>query len=89
MELRGAGAKVQLDRLKIELLGEDEKSGIFQLYEPPDEPFDDGETKALEKLLLELEFAILSFSDDIEGHVSLSANESELRSAFSHPSNQS
>jgi hypothetical protein len=75
LEMRGTSAKAQLDRLKVELLGEDEKSGIFQPYQPPDEPFDDVEKKALEKLLLELEFALLSFSDDIDGKVSPSANE--------------
>ena len=34
LELRGSGAAVQLDRLKDELLGEDEQGGIFQQYQP-------------------------------------------------------
>jgi len=75
LELRGTSAAAQLDHLKDELLGEDEKGEIFQPYEPPDEPPDDSEVRNLEKRLRELEFELLSFSDDIHGKVSPSANE--------------
>ena len=75
LEMRGSGAAAQLDRLKDELLGEDEKGGIFQPYEPPDEPLDDSEIRKLEKRLLELEFKLLSFSDEIRAEVTPSANE--------------
>ena len=75
LELRGSGASAQLDRLKDELLGEDEKGGIFQPYEPPDDPVDDSEQRKLEEQLRLLEFKLLSFAEEIAGHVSPSANE--------------
>jgi hypothetical protein len=75
LELRGASAAAQLDNLKNELLGKDEKCGIFQAFDPPDERVDVSEQKALEKRLLELEYSLLSFTDDIVGQVRPSANE--------------
>jgi HKD family nuclease len=59
LELNGSGASVQLERLKEELLGADEKGGIFQPYQPPTKPVDASEIKKLEEKLRLLEFALL------------------------------
>jgi len=75
LEMRGNGSAAQLDRLKDELLGEDEKGGIFEPYEPPAEPPDDSETKKLKEAIRLLEFRLLSFSDKIRGKVSPSENQ--------------
>jgi hypothetical protein len=75
LELRGTSAAVQLDRLKDELLGQDEKGGIFQPYDPPTEPHDDSEVKNLEERLRLLEFKLLKFLDIKRAEVTTSENE--------------
>lgn len=62
LELRGSSAAVQLDRLKEELLGEDECGGLFQPYEPPLERPDDTERRKLEERLRLLEFNLLKLN---------------------------
>ena len=78
LELRGSGAAVQLDRLKDELLGENEQGGIFQQYEPPPEPFDDSETRKLEEALRLLEFDLLKHLEIRKAAVTPSANEANF-----------
>ena len=78
LELRGSGAAVQLDRLKDELLGENEQGGIFQEYEPPPEPFDDSETRKLEEALRLLEFDLLKHLEIRKAAVTPSANEANF-----------
>lgn len=78
VELRGSSAAVQLDRLKDELLGADEKGGIFQPYHPPSEPIDDSEAKKLEEKLRLLEFALLKNLDSQKGEVTPSENEANF-----------
>lgn len=78
LELRGSGAAVQLDRLKDELLGENEQGGIFQQYEPPPEPFDDSETRKLDEALRLLEFDLLKHLEIREAAVTPSANEANF-----------
>ncbi|MCX7420946.1 MAG: phospholipase D family protein [Planctomycetia bacterium] len=78
LELRGSGAAVQLDRLKDELLGENEQGGIFQRYEPPPEPFDDSETRKLDEALRLLEFDLLKHLEIREAAVTPSANEANF-----------
>ena len=78
LELRGSGAAVQLDRLKDELLGENEQGGIFQQYEPPSEPFDDFETRKLEEALRLLEFDLLKHLEIRKAAVTPSANEANF-----------
>lgn len=75
LELRGTSSAAQLDRLKDELLGEDENSGIFQVYEPPDDAVVDPELKALEETLRRLEFNLLSFTEQVQAKVTKSENE--------------
>lgn len=75
LELRGTRAAVQLDRLKDELLGKDEKGGIFQPYEPPTEPPDDSEVRKLEERLRLLEFKLLKYLDIRRAEVTTSENE--------------
>lgn len=75
LELRGTGAAVQLDQLKDELLGKDEQGGIFQRYEPPDEPVDDTEVKKLEEKLRLLEFDLLKHLEIKTAEVRPSENE--------------
>ena len=76
LELRGSGASVQLDRLKDELLGENEQGGIFQLYQPPTERVDDSELRQLEKKLRLLEFNLLKHLAITRAEVTSSENES-------------
>ncbi len=78
LELRGSSAAVQLDRLKDELLGADEKGGIFQAYQPPPEPIDDSERKKLEEKLRLLEFALLKHMDIQRAEVTPSENEANF-----------
>ena len=75
LELRGNSAAAQLDRLKDELLGEDEKGGIFQPYGAPEDVVVDPEVKALEEALRRLEFSLLSFTDQVNAKVTTSENE--------------
>jgi len=78
LELRGSSAAVQLDRLKDELLGADEKGGIFQQYQPPQEPIDDSERKKLEEKLRLLEFALLKHMDIQRAEATHSENEANF-----------
>ena len=78
LELRGSGAAVQLDRLKDELLGENEQGGIFQQYEPPSEPFDDSETRKLEEALRLLEYDLLKHLEIKKAAVTPSENEANF-----------
>ena len=78
MELRGRSEAVSLDRLKDQLLGEDEMGGLFQMFKPSDEPVDDVETKKLEEQLRVLEFKLLSSFEDIAAHVEPSANDTNF-----------
>jgi len=78
LELRGSGAAVQLDRLKDELLGEDEQGGIFQQYEPSTEPFDDSETRKLEEAIRLLEFDLLKHLEKTKASVTPSENEANF-----------
>ena len=78
LELRGSSAAVQLDRLKDELLGADEKGGIFQPYQSPSEPVDDSERKKLEEKLRLLEFALLKHMDIQRAEVTPSENEANF-----------
>lgn len=75
LELRGSGAAIQLERLKEELLGEDEKGGIFQPYSPAIEALDDSEVKKLEEQLRVLEFNLLRFMEIQRAEVTLSENQ--------------
>jgi len=75
LELRGSGAAAQLDRLKDELLGEDEKGGIFQEYAPPSEPIDDSGERKLEEKLRVLEFNLLKHLAIKQAEVTPSENE--------------
>ncbi|QGJ70870.1 PLD phosphodiesterase domain-containing protein [Planctomycetales bacterium 10988] len=78
LELRGRSGVVQLDRLKEELLGKNEQGGIFQPYEPPDEPIDDSERKKLEEKLRLLEFDLLRYLDIKQAEVTPSENEANF-----------
>jgi hypothetical protein len=78
LELRGSSAAVQLDRLKDELLGADEKAGIFQQYQPPQEPIDDSDRRRLEEKLRLLEFNLLKHMDIQRAEVTLSENEANF-----------
>jgi hypothetical protein len=78
LELRGTGAAVQLDRLKDELLGSDEQSGIFQPYEPPEEAIDDTEIRKLEEKLRVLEFDLLKNLEIKTAEVRPSENEANF-----------
>lgn len=88
LELRGTSAAVQLDRLKDELLGENEKGGIFEPYAPPKEPPDDSDVTRLEEKLRVLEFKLLKFLDIQRAEVTPSENQANydlhlvLRSGF-------
>ena len=78
LELRGSSAAAQLDRLKDGLLGADEKCGVFQEYQPPQEPIDDSERKKLEEKLRLLEFAVLKHMDIQRAEVTPSENEANF-----------
>ena len=78
LELRGTSGVVQLDRLKDELLGADEKGGVFQPYQPPPKPIDDSERKKLEEKLRLLEFALLKHMDIQRAEVIPSENEANF-----------
>ncbi len=78
LELRGSSSAVQLDRLKDELLGADEKGGIFQQYQPPPERADDSERKKLEEKLRLLEFALLKHMEIQRAEVTPSENEANF-----------
>ena len=75
LELRGTGAAIQLDRLKDELLGADEKGGIFQPFIPSSEATDDSDVKKLEDRLRVLEFNLLKFLDIQRADVTISENQ--------------
>ncbi|QDT95277.1 phospholipase D family protein [Gimesia aquarii] len=75
LELRGSGAAAQLDRLKDELLGEDEKGGIFQEYAHPSEPIGDSGERKLEEKLRVLEFNLLKHLAIKQAEVTPSENE--------------
>ena len=75
LELRGTGATIQLDRLKDELLGEDEKGGIFQPFTPPSEAPDDSDVKQLEERLRVLEYKLLRFLEIQRAEVTPSENQ--------------
>ena len=78
LELRGSGAAAQLDRLKDELLGKDERGGIFQPYEPSEEPVDDSELKKLREQLRLLEFDLLKHLKINTAEVTPSENETNF-----------
>ena len=75
LELRSSGDAARLDRLKDELLGQDEKGGIFQTYTPPIEAPDDSDVKKLEERLRVLEFQLLEFLDIQKAEVKPSENQ--------------
>ncbi len=76
LELRGTSEAAQLERLKDQLLGEDENRGIFQPYEPPEDLSVDPAVKKLEEQLRKLEFQLLSFTEKMQASVKQSENES-------------
>lgn len=78
LELRGTSAAIQLDRLKEELLGKDEQGGIFQPYEPPEEPIDDSARRKLEETLRLLEFDLLRHLDIKTAKATPSENEANF-----------
>lgn len=78
LELRGTSSAVQLDCLKAELLGADEKGGIFQPYLPPPEPVDDSERRKLEEKLRLLEFILLKHMVVQRAEVTPSENEANF-----------
>jgi len=74
LELRGSNSAVSLDRLKDELLGDNEKGGIFQQYQPPSEAIDDLESRKLEEQLRLLEFNLLKHLEITQAKVTPSEN---------------
>jgi hypothetical protein len=78
LELNGSGASVQLERLKEELLGADEKGGIFQQYRSPTRPVDASEIKKLEEKLRLLEFALLKQMNIQRAEVTPSENKANF-----------
>ncbi|MDB4777835.1 phospholipase D family protein [bacterium] len=78
LELRGRSSSVQLDQLKDDLLGEDEKGGMFERYERPEEKPDDSDQKKLEEQLRRLEFQLLNSLEVKSAEVKRSENESNF-----------
>jgi hypothetical protein len=78
LELQGTSGDVQLDRLKEELLGKDEQGGIFQPYEPPEEPVDQSELRKLEEKLRLLEFDLLKHLEIKKAEVTPAENEANF-----------
>lgn len=76
LELRGTSSAVQLDRLRMELLGAEEQRGIFEEFDPTNDFVDESEILILEQKLRLLEFSLLKHLVIQKAEVKLSENQS-------------